>query len=112
LCIVKNKDKKYLGGCVFACEGKTAWYMFAAMNEKGRELNIGYALLWEGIVFLKNKGFEFLDLEGLCDERYPKTYKHHQGYSSFKEHFYPDIVYFPKIRVKYFSKLYKIIDRV
>lgn len=112
LCIAKNENDEYLGGCVLAYEGKTAWYMYSAMNEKGRELDLGYSMLWEVIVFLKDKGFEFLDLEGLYDERYPKTYEHHQGYSSFKEHFHPDIVYFPKIRVKYFNKLYRIIDRV
>jgi lipid II:glycine glycyltransferase (peptidoglycan interpeptide bridge formation enzyme) len=110
LCSVKNMANDYLGGCVFACEGKTAWYMYAAINEKGRELAISYAMLWEGIAFLKSKGFEFLDLEGLYDERYPKTYKRHQGYSSFKEHFYPDIVYYQKIRINYFSKLFKLID--
>lgn len=110
LCIVKNSNDEYLGGCVFVYEEKTAWYMFAAVNQKGRKLSIGYAILWEGIVFLKNKGFEFLDLEGLYDERYPEIYKSHQGYSSFKEHFHPDIVYYPKVRAKYFSKLFKVLD--
>lgn len=112
LCTVKNANNEYLGGCVFVFEGKTAWYMFAAMNEEGRKLAVGYTMLWKGICFLKNKGFEFLDLEGLSDERYPKAYKHHQGYSSFKEHFHPNIVYYPKFRVKYYSQLYKIIELI
>jgi len=110
LCTVKNANNEYLGGCIFVFEGKTAWYMFAAMNKKGRKLAAGYIMLWKGIDFLKNKGFEFLDLEGLYDERYPKAYKYHRGYSSFKERFHPNIVYYPKIRVKYYSQLYKTIE--
>lgn len=112
LCTVRKSNNEYLGGCVFVCEGKTAWYMFSGMNNNGRKYGTGYFAIWNSIVYLKNKGYEFIDLEGLYDERYPKTYKNHQGYSQFKNRFQPDVVYYPKFRIKYFNGVYKLIDRV
>lgn len=112
LCSVKSVDNKYLGGCVFVFEGKTVWYIFSALNENGRKLDAGYAMLWQGMGLLKNKGFEFLDLDGLYDERYPDSFSGHQGYTEFKLHFRPEIVYFPKIRVKYFNKIYRLLDKI
>lgn len=107
-----DKNGKLLGGCLFAFHDKTAWYMFAGRTKEGTKHSVGYPILWEGIKYLKSLRYEFLDLEGLADERYGKYYKGHEGYSFFKECFGPDLVYFPEERVKYFNPIYKTLDGI
>lgn len=73
-----------VAGCLLIWGGDTAHYMYAANTAGGRKLSAAYLTLWEAIKFCQKKGLNYLDLEGIYDERYSSQTKNWQGFTKFK----------------------------
>ena len=65
---------------------KAGYYYHAASTNEHREVMAPYLLLWESIRYLKKKGCEIFDLEGIVDPRIPST-KGWKGFTLFKRGF-------------------------
>ena len=82
-------------GCLLIWHGNTAHYMYAALTAEGRKNSAAYLTLWEAIKFCQKKKLKYLDLEGIYDERYPKTTKNWQGFTAFKKQWGGKVVEYP-----------------
>jgi len=69
LFIANEKDHdsvdKTLGMLVSIRHGDTSTYFIGATNDKGRQLQVNYVLLWEAILYAKEKGCSWFDIGGL-----------------------------------------------
>ncbi|BAE48847.1 lipid II:glycine glycyltransferase FemX [Paramagnetospirillum magneticum] len=79
LAYVARHQDEVVGGVLMARYGKGAEYLAGYGTEAGRRLGVGQALLWRGLVDVKRRGAEFLDLGGLDPLRTPA------GIRDFKE---------------------------
>ncbi|MBI2674427.1 MAG: peptidoglycan bridge formation glycyltransferase FemA/FemB family protein, partial [Candidatus Yanofskybacteria bacterium] len=70
LFFVYYKDKPIAGAIVMSY-GDTAYYLHGAMDRSYKELMAPYALHWENIKFLKQKGFKYYDLWGIDAQKWP-----------------------------------------
>lgn len=80
-------------GAVFLKDDMSAYYWYAFTDEKGRKTLSQYKLVWEGILWAKNKGVKYFDFEGIYDERFPK--KSWRGFTLFKKKFGGKIKKYP-----------------
>ncbi len=90
---------------------KTVWYFHGGTSNEARKNKTGYALVWHSILYLKEQGFEVLDLEGVDDSRFSTT-NAWGGFSHFKEKFGGDTVQFPYPHIKYYNKLLKLATKI
>lgn len=74
------------GGTMVLAEGETAFGIFFALNDLGREAKLSYSLMFEAFKTAKEKGSQFFDLEGIYDARYGKP-KEWIGLTAFKNKF-------------------------
>lgn len=107
LALSKNKNGEYTGGNFYLGYKNKAWYMFGGINKLGRKDTSGYRLMWESIKKLRSFGYDFLDLEGIKDRRFPKHTKNWAGFTKFKNKFATHKVQFPKPYVKVYCKILK-----
>ena len=71
-----HKDiENSVGVLVSIHHGDTATYFIGSTNDKGRNLNANYVLLWEAIMFAKHSGCKWFDIGGL-DSTTPKGIAH------------------------------------
>jgi lipid II:glycine glycyltransferase (peptidoglycan interpeptide bridge formation enzyme) len=110
LFLVYDKDKKLMGGKYFLGYNKNIWYMYGGTSNEGRRNKAGYNLVWESFLGLKRSGYDFLDFEGVDDDRFAFT-QQWGGFSHFKEKFGGVKVEFPLPRIKYFSSILKHLSK-
>jgi hypothetical protein len=111
LALVKNSDGAIQGIKMFLGFDGNVWFMHGGTSEEGRKTKFGYLLLWESILYLKSHGYNFLDLEGRDDKRFPSFTRTWGGFSHFKERFGGTEVQYPYPMIKYYSKVLKSLSR-
>ncbi|OGN02827.1 MAG: hypothetical protein A2651_01565 [Candidatus Yanofskybacteria bacterium RIFCSPHIGHO2_01_FULL_42_12] len=62
---------KPVAGAIILCYGDTGYYLHGASDYSHRQLMAPYALHWENIKYLKQKGFKYYDLWGIDAQRWP-----------------------------------------
>ena len=108
-----NKANEIVGGKLFLGYGETVWYIFGGTSSDARKKSkAGYELMWKSILYFKELGFDYLDLEGIYDPRFPKFLNSWGGFSHFKERFGGIKVEFPVPYVKYLNPMLKIISKL
>ena len=112
LAVVKNSNGSIQGTKMFLGFNGNIWFMHGGTSEEGRKTKFGYMLLWESILYLKSHGYNFLDLEGKDDGRFPSFTKTWGGFSHFKERFGGIEVVFPYPQIKYYSSTLKFLSRL
>lgn len=80
-----------------------AYYWLAAATKEGKKLLAPTLLIWQAIKIAKQKGCSQFDLEGVYDDRFPKT-KNRLGFSKFKEGFGGKEIIYPPTLIK--SKIF------
>ena len=70
-----SSSKDFLGLLVLLIHGDTATYFIGLTNEKGRQMNTNYALLWEAILYAKKIDCCWFDIGGL-DNTTPEGITH------------------------------------
>lgn len=99
--LLAKKDGVVLSGAMMVFYERVAHFMYAGTNVMGRKTMAAYKILWECIKISKKMGYEYLDLEGVYDERFPKLNKKWVGFTKFKEGFGGKAVYYPGSYIKY-----------
>lgn len=82
-------------GCLLVWHEDTAHYMYAALTKEGRKLGAAYTILWAAIKYCQSKKLKYLDLEGIYDERYPKSTKEWKGFTAFKKQWRGKVLEYP-----------------
>jgi len=95
-----NSTLKQNAGAVFLIGEKTGYYWQAFTNKEGRKLQAQYKIVWEGILWAKERGAKVFDFEGIYDERFPN--KSWLGFTHFKKSFGGYEVSYPGTFVKWF----------
>jgi len=101
-------QNKPLASTILLAYGKMALYYHAASLNIHREVMAPYLLLWESMKFLKKKGVETFDLEGVRDPRFPST-KKWGGFTLFKKGFGGREVVYLGSFVKYYKLWAKLL---
>ena len=110
---VYDKEKNLIGAKFYLGYNGNIWYIYGGTSDKGRvKSKAGYLLMWNSILHFKEKGYKYMDLEGISDPRFPKTVSIWGGFSHFKEMFNGMLVEFPIPQVKYLSPVLKVMDKV
>lgn len=100
-----DKEGNILGTKMFLGLNNNIWYFSGGTSELGQKSKGGYKLLWDSIVYFKDKGYEVMDLEGLADDRLKDKTKSWRGYTEFKLKFNGEIIEYPLPYKKYFNFL-------
>lgn len=85
-------------GAIFLYSDKKAYYWQAFTNRQGRKNLSQYKIVWEGILWAKDKGAKTFDFEGIYDKRFPN--KNWQGFTHFKKSFGGNETKYPGAFVK------------
>jgi lipid II:glycine glycyltransferase (peptidoglycan interpeptide bridge formation enzyme) len=92
-------DKEVVSGILMITTNDIAYYMYAASNDRGKELFAPTLTVWESIKLAKKLGCKIYDFEGIYDERFPlKSWK---GFTRFKKSFGGREVEYPGAFTKY-----------
>lgn len=112
--MVKAKDAKDQTQAIkiYLAYNNNVWYMYGGTSQAARKTKIGYLLMWESILNLKNFGYNILDLEGVWDKRFPSFTKSWGGFSHFKERFGGTQLEYPAPKVKHYNKIIKMISKI
>lgn len=106
-------DEKVLHGAKYYLGNKNVvTFTMGGTSEEGRQGKGGYVLLWQSILYFKELGYEFLDLEGVDDDRFPLFTREWGGFSHFKEKFGGTIVRLPPPYIKYESSVLKFLSKI
>lgn len=77
--VVAQLDGKFLGAMVFLRDMNFSTYIIGVSNEEGKRVNVNNLMIWNMILFLKNKkGIKKLDLGGV-------DFKKNNGIAHFKK---------------------------
>tara|TARA_B110000908_G_C10202843_1_gene426177 strand:- start:394 stop:1338 length:945 start_codon:yes stop_codon:yes gene_type:complete len=76
--IVSDENKNIIGFTILLTFSKSSLYFIGWANDKGRRFNVSNLLLWNSIVYLKEKKFNEFDLGGYDSKNLP-------GIASFKK---------------------------
>lgn len=109
--LVHNTQKQLISGKFYVGAGDMVLYVVGGTSSVGRSERGGFNLMWESMLYLKERGYKILDLEGVDDPRYPIFTKNWGGFSHFKEKFGGDIVRFDPPMIKYLSPVFKLLAR-
>lgn len=85
-------------GAVILLEGKMAYYWHAFTSQAGRKELAQYRIVWEAILWAKERGAKIFDFEGIFDKRYPNY--NWKGFTHFKKSFGGEEVIYPGVLVK------------
>jgi lipid II:glycine glycyltransferase (peptidoglycan interpeptide bridge formation enzyme) len=69
-------DGRAMGMILIALYGKAGEYLAGSVRDEGRAMNAGHLLLWNAVLYLKDRGSETLDLGGMDPELTPKGILH------------------------------------
>jgi len=108
---VSSEDGVVTGANLYLGFGKGVWYIHGGTTEEGRKTKNGYELYWQSFLYFKTLGYEWLDLEGVDDKRFPTFTKNWGGLSHFKERFGGIRVEFPSPYVKLFNPWLKRLSK-
>ncbi len=86
-------------GAIFLLSNNIAYYWQAFTNKEGREKQIQYKIVWEGILWAKKHGAKVFDFEGIYDERFPN--KSWLGFTHFKKSFGGKEIEYPGCYTKF-----------
>lgn len=95
LFFIFDSSKELLGAKMFLGFNNNIWYMHGGTTPLGQKRKGGYKLMWDAILYFRDLGYGFMDLEGLADDRLPKQTSKWRGYTNFKLKFGGDIVDYP-----------------
>lgn len=109
--MVSTKDGSVTGANLYLGYEEAIWYIHGGTTSEGRKTKNGYELYWQSILFLKEGGYDWLDLEGVDDKRFPGFTKGWGGLSHFKEKFGGTRIEFPSPYVKFYKPLIAKISR-
>lgn len=73
-------------GAIFLSSGDIGYYWIAFTDKSARGTHVQYSILWQGILWAKEKGCKYFDFEGIYDPRYSST-SSWKGFSTFKAKF-------------------------
>jgi lipid II:glycine glycyltransferase (peptidoglycan interpeptide bridge formation enzyme) len=85
-------------GGIFLIGDKIAYYWQAFSNKKARRALAQYKIVWEAILWAKERGAKIFDFEGIYDKRFPD--KSWLGFTHFKKSFGGHEVEYPGAFVK------------
>lgn len=111
LSLVYNEDGDLSGGNFYLGFKKNVWFLHGGTSEIGRKSKDGYELYWKSFLYLKNKGYQTLDLEGKDDGRFPSFTKNWGGFSHFKEKFGGKPIEYPEPHVKLLHPTLKTLHK-
>lgn len=92
---------KWLAASLFLVADETSYYAHNGSTEQGRKDMAPSLVVWEGMREAKRRGLNYLDFDGVYDERYPV--KRWLGYTRFKKGFGGTYVYYPPAFVKWLT---------
>jgi lipid II:glycine glycyltransferase (peptidoglycan interpeptide bridge formation enzyme) len=70
LFLAEHAGQAYSGALILTL-GRHAWYVYGASDNQGRNLMPNYALHWEIMLFLKQRGFAVYDMRGISGDMSP-----------------------------------------
>jgi lipid II:glycine glycyltransferase (peptidoglycan interpeptide bridge formation enzyme) len=108
---VCDAEKKLVSTKFFLGAGETVTFLHGGTTKIGRKGKGGYLLMWKSILYFKQQGYKWLDLEGLDDDRFPLFTKNWGGFSHFKEKFGGVILRLPPPYIKYYSPVLKFFSK-
>ncbi len=91
-------------------QGCTTFIMGGTTSE-GRKGKGGYELMWQSIRYFKDIGYEYIDLEGVDDDRFPLFTRNWGGFSHFKEKFGGTTYRLPPPYIKYLNPVLKFLSK-
>jgi lipid II:glycine glycyltransferase (peptidoglycan interpeptide bridge formation enzyme) len=112
LVMVRNRKEECMGANLYLAHNNNVWFLHGGMSEVARHGKWGYALVWESIRYFKKQGFDFLDLEGLDDERFPTKTKQWGGFSHFKEKFGGTRITYPFPYMKVLNPILRMLEKI
>lgn len=111
LCMAYDSANNLCGGKIYMGYKDMVLYLHGGTTKAGLANNIGYLILWESFLYLKEKGYKILDLEGRDDKRYPTFTKNWEGFSHFKEKFGGVNIEFPVPQIKFLNPILKFLAK-
>ncbi len=95
-----NSVGSIIGGAVFTLSSHDyGYYWYGFTNKEGRTSLSQYSLLYFGILWAKESGCKFFDLEGIYDDRFPN--KSWLGFTHFKKSFGGTEILYPGCYTKF-----------
>lgn len=92
-------DEEESSGAIFLIGDKIGYYWQAFTGKEGRKNLSQYKIVWEGILWAKEKGAKIFDFEGIYDKRFPN--KSWYGFSHFKKSFGGSEIEYPGTYTKF-----------
>lgn len=83
--LAEYPEGKYIGGSMYICEGKRAWYIYGATSDSFRYMLPSYALVAHMVNECVDNGFEYFDMFGIGGDFDPEN--HVFGLYDFKKGF-------------------------
>lgn len=84
-----NMSSRVIGGALFTIcreiNDTVCYYWYGFTNKEGRALLSHFSLMYQAILWAKNRGCTSFDFDGIYDERFPK--KSWLGFTRFKKEF-------------------------
>lgn len=112
LSFVYDKDANLCGGKYYLSYDDVVFYIFGGTTDLGSKNRSGFVQMWESFLYFQKLGFNYLDLDGIYDSRFPIFKKGWSGFSSFKEKFGGTVVKYPYPYVKIYNPLLKFFVRL
>ncbi len=83
--LTEYPEGKYIGGSIYICEGKRAWYIYGATSDSFRYMLPSYALVAHMVAECIDNNFEYFDMFGIGGDFDPEN--HVFGLYDFKKGF-------------------------
>lgn len=71
--LIARKDNVDIGAMTIGYAGPNATYLFGATSDAGRRLNAGHYLMWQAMLYCRERGLKCLDLGGIDQEANPSV---------------------------------------
>lgn len=71
--LIARKDNVDIGAMTIGYTGSNATYLFGATSEAGRRLNAGHYLMWQAMLYCRERGLKCLDLGGIDQAANPSV---------------------------------------
>lgn len=102
ICNVFNNKGEILGSKFFLGSHNTIFGVHAVTSPLGRKSCGGYKLLWDTFKYFKDLGYEYMDFDGIVDDRMPKLTRKWAGHTFFKKQFNGLEVEYPLPFIKFY----------
>ncbi|WP_170399799.1 lipid II:glycine glycyltransferase FemX [Ruegeria arenilitoris] len=71
--LIARKNGEDIGAMTIGVSGPNATYLFGATSEAGRRLNAGHYLMWQAMLYCRERGVKCFDLGGIDQEANPSV---------------------------------------